>query len=168
DGEGSAGTSAAEAPPLAFVFNRDVARFVAGLVHANQSSELQFDAVNLGCEQQPTLREFLSLLSAAAGLGPAPVLKPVERPKSFLPSVDRPLRLCCRRMNEIYGFSATPLEDVLKSCSDWFRDACKSFPEEAADAAMKLPVAARATALASAGLKMPEPASSSSSSDSDS
>ena len=53
---------------------------------------------------------------------------------------------------------------VLKVCADWFSDACKHFPEEAAEAAMKLPPSARAPALAYAGLEMPQSPSSDSSS----
>ncbi|CAL1165386.1 unnamed protein product [Cladocopium goreaui] len=154
-------------PPLAFVFSHDVARFLVHLITqvpdlpaANQS---HFDAVNLGCDLQIPMRNFLELLAQASGLhGVSPAC--VERPKGFLPSVDRPLPLDFKKLKETYLFSATPLEEVLKVCADWFSDACKHFPEEAAEAAMKLPPSARAPALAYAGLEMPQSPSSDSSS----
>eukprot|EP00931_Biecheleriopsis_adriatica_P016868 TRINITY_DN12298_c0_g1_i1.p1 TRINITY_DN12298_c0_g1~~TRINITY_DN12298_c0_g1_i1.p1 ORF type:complete len:420 (+),score=74.35 TRINITY_DN12298_c0_g1_i1:35-1261(+) len=156
--------ASSEEPPLAFVYSRDVARFIAALVHAEKPCGLRFDAVNLGCDEQLPLRDFLGLLAFASGLSRQPALAAVERPKSFLPSVDRPLLLCCRHMKEAYGFTATPLEEVLKACAGWFEASCKTFPEEATEAAMKLPAPARAPALASAGLPMPSRRESSSSS----
>jgi len=148
--------------PLAVVFSRDVARFVAHLARAPAPvGAPHCDAVNLACERQPTLREFLLALAAASGLG-EPALAPTTRPKAFLPSVDRPWPLCCERMLKAYGFAPTPLEEVLRVTASWFRGACSQFPEEARDAAKKLPPGAREAAAARAGLPPAPPSSSSS------
>ncbi|CAE7206144.1 C35C5.3 [Symbiodinium sp. CCMP2592] len=175
--EAQATTQSFDDPPLAFVFSRDVARFLAALV--GRSLQKPFDAVNVGSDLQVPLRDFLELLSKAAaaaakpGQGPAKgqadgsdgLLDEVDRPRSFLPSVERPLPLDFRHLKQAYGFDSTALPDVLKICADWFAGACKDFPEEAAEAAMKLPAAARTAALASAELLAPKsPASSSNSS----
>eukprot|EP00439_Symbiodinium_sp_Y106_P059488 s4384_g8.t1 len=166
--EAQATTQSFDDPPLAFVFSRDVARFLAGLV--GKSLHKPFDAVNVGSDLQVPLRDFLELLSKASnpGQGQADgsiLLDEVDRPRSFLPSVERPLPLDFRHLKQAYGFDSTALPDVLKICADWFAGACKDFPEEAAEAAMKLPAAARTAALASAELLAPKsPASSSNSS----
>lgn len=156
-------------PPLAFVFSRDVARFLVHLISRRlpefSSRATCFDAVNLGCDLQLPLRSFLELLARQAGVKDGCPVE-VERPKGFLPSVDRPLPLDFRKLKESYGFTTTPLEEVLRICAEWFAEACKSFPEEAAEAAMKLPPYARAPALAYSGLEMPTPRSSSSDSSS--
>ena len=154
--------ASAEDPPLAFVFSRDVARF---MVHVMGSGPPGFDAVNLGCNLQVPLKEFLELLANASGL-PKSSPSAVDRPKGFLPSVDRPVPLDFRHLQEVYQFATTPLPEVLRITAEWFAEACNTFPEEAAEAAMKLPPDARAPALAHAGLEMPTPRSSSSSSDS--
>lgn len=155
-----------EEPALAVVFSRDVARFVTSLLRVPPSPSMpRCDAVNLACREQLPMRELLRVLAEASGI-PELVLKPVERPKSFLPSVDRPWRLCCKRMSDIYGFTPTPLEDVMKVCGAWFAEACVSFPREAVDAAKKLPPAARSAAMARAGLSPPTSDSSSEGKDS--
>eukprot|EP00438_Fugacium_kawagutii_P028574 Skav232563 [mRNA] locus=scaffold3309:108909:110069:- [translate_table: standard] len=163
------------AQPLAFVFSRDVARFLVHLVslpelpipsstRTGSSSGPSFDAVNLGCDLQVPLRNFLELLAKASSHEGPP--SAVERPKTFFPSVERPLPLDFSKMKEIYKFQSTNLEEVLQVCADWFSEACKDFPEEAAEAAMKLPLSARAPALAHSGLEMPQRSSSSDSSSS--
>ena len=150
-------------PPLAFVFSRDVARFLLHLIGRNSGTS--FDAVNLGSDLQLPLKGFLELLAKVSGK-PDTSPRAVDRPKSFLPSVDRSIPLDFRKLKEHYAFTCTPLEEVLKICADWFQEACKIFPEEAAEACMKLPQSARAAALAHSGLEMPTPRSSSSSSSS--
>ena len=165
---GDSSTTDPADPPLAFVFSRDVARFLVHLInHARLDlPETQtFDAVNLGCDLQVPMRSFLQLLAKASGLQDVSP-NAVERPKSFLPSVDRPLPLDFTKVKETYAFKATSLEEVLKVSADWFADACKQFPDEAAEAAMKLPPNARAPALAHSGLEMPRVSSSDSSSNS--
>ena len=163
--------SNSEDPPLAFVFSRDVARFLVHLV--GQQLDKKFDAVNLGSDMQVPLQDFLELLGKASHPNLASEdtipFDEVERPRSFLPSVGRPLPLDFQHLKKVYGFETTPLPDVLQVCADWFSMACKEFPEEAAEAAMKLPAAARDAALAAAELKKPEsPRSSSNSSSSSS
>ena len=169
--EAQATTESFDDPPLAFVFSRDVARFLAGLV--GKRLQKPFDAVNVGSDLQVPLRDFLELLSKASNPGQTGqadatgplLLEEVDRPRSFLPSVERPLPLDFRHLKQAYGFDSTALPDVLKTCADWFAGACKEFPEEAAEAAMKLPAAARTAALARAELLAPKsPASSSNSS----
>jgi len=148
--------------PLAVVFSRDVARFVAGLVRAPAIAGVpRCDAVNLACERQPTLQAFLRTLAAASGLG-EPAFAATSRPKAFLPSVDRPWPLCCDHMSKAYNFAPTPLEEVLKVTADWFADACSKFPSEALEAARKLPPGARKAAVARLGQPSPPPSSSSS------
>uniref|UniRef100_A0A7S1WSK0 NAD-dependent epimerase/dehydratase domain-containing protein n=1 Tax=Alexandrium catenella TaxID=2925 RepID=A0A7S1WSK0_ALECA len=148
--------------PLAVVFCRDVARFVVHLLQVPAPAGApRCDAVNLACERQPTLRGLLETLAAASGLG-EPVLAPTARPKTFLPSVDRPWPLSCDRMLKAYGFAPTPLEEVLRITADWFRDACSKFPGEAAEAARKLPPGPREAAIARAALPSAPPSSSSS------
>ncbi|CAE7336109.1 C35C5.3 [Symbiodinium natans] len=172
--ESSTSTHSFEDPPLAFVFSRDVARFLVQLI--GQRLDKKFDAVNVGSDMQVPLKDFLDLLgkaskaSKASSQGPtAEAFDEVDRPRSFLPSVERPLPLDFRHLKQTYAFQSTPLPDVLKICADWFSLACEEFPEEAAEAAMKLPAAARNVALASAELPPPKsPASSSNSSTSSS
>mmetsp|Transcript_108131 Transcript_108131/g.312459 ORF Transcript_108131/g.312459 Transcript_108131/m.312459 type:complete len:443 (+) Transcript_108131:90-1418(+) len=170
-GGGGAASSAAEEDrvPLAFVFSHDVARFIVGLLDRPPPGEpASCDGVNLACERQPDLREMLGMLAAASGLETPPKLEVVTRPKTFLPSVDRPWNLSCQRMLEVYRFTPTPLDEVLRRCADWFNKACTDFPQEALRAAMKLPVAARKAAILRAGITAtPSSSSSSSSSDSD-
>eukprot|EP00434_Breviolum_minutum_P016899 symbB.v1.2.014910.t1/scaffold1101.1/size137853/20 len=67
--------------------------------------------------------------------------------KLYLPSVDRPWPLSCEKAKKVYGFQATPLDDVLAACVDFFEDSCAKFPEEAKKAAMKLPSEPAAYAL---------------------
>eukprot|EP00929_Paragymnodinium_shiwhaense_P015021 TRINITY_DN123022_c0_g1_i1.p1 TRINITY_DN123022_c0_g1~~TRINITY_DN123022_c0_g1_i1.p1 ORF type:complete len:421 (+),score=105.32 TRINITY_DN123022_c0_g1_i1:143-1405(+) len=153
-------------PRLAFVFNQDVARFIVSLLQKEKPAGApQHDAVNLGCLRQEAMPGFLGLLAAASGLPSTPEFKAVERPRSFLPSVDRPWPLCCKRMQEVYGFTATPLEEVLKACADWFASSCTDFPKEARKAARKVPGEAGRAAVKRARL---EDAPRSSSSDSSS
>lgn len=160
--------SSAVRPPLAFVFSRDVARFIVSLLGAPPRTDAGLaDAVNLACLEQLPLEEMLAVLARCSGLATPLTLAETEKPKSFLPSVERPWPLCCRKMVERYGFSPTPIEEVLKSCADWFAQACLDFPEEAAHAAMKLPATARNAALQRASLPTPRGRSSSESSDSD-
>lgn len=151
-------------PQLAFVFSRDVARFITGLVRTERPSDAQrCDAVNLGCEQQVALSDMLALLAAGAGIDCPPPLKPTSRPRTFLPSVDRPWPLDLQRMRERYNFKPTPLEEVLRICAAWFAEACSTFPNEASTAAHKLPNVPAKAALARAGLKAGRVSSSSSS-----
>jgi len=146
--------------PMAFVFSRDVARFMANLVRRPMPVGAQrCDAVNVGCLRQPTLREFLELLAAASGIE-KPKLQETSSPKTFLPSVDRPWPLCMDRLLKTYGFEPMPLEDVLSVCATWFAKACTEFPKEALEAARKLPPGAREAAVAKAGLPSPPPSSS--------
>mmetsp|Transcript_76081 Transcript_76081/g.211515 ORF Transcript_76081/g.211515 Transcript_76081/m.211515 type:complete len:442 (-) Transcript_76081:88-1413(-) len=152
--------------PLSFVFSQDVARFIVDLLDKAVEGAPVCDVVNLACEQQPDLRGFLSLLAAAAGLPSPPKMVGKARPKTFLPSVDRPWNLSCRRMLDVYQFTPTPLADVLKCCADWFAMGCTEFPRDALRAAMKLPPAARKPAVQSAGLTCTPSSSSSSASDS--
>ncbi|CAK0879262.1 unnamed protein product [Prorocentrum cordatum] len=68
--------------PLAFVFSRDVARFIAGLVGAALPADgPRCDALNLACDQQPALPELLGLLARSAGLAGPPPLAEVPSPK---------------------------------------------------------------------------------------
>jgi len=152
--------------PMAFVFSRDVARFIVNLVGRQAPVGAQrCDAVNVGCLQQPTLCEFLELLAAASGIE-KPKLQETANPKAFLPSVDRPWPLCMGRLLKTYGFEPTPLEDVLSICAAWFKKACSEFPKEALEAARKLPPGVREAAVAKAGLPTPPPSSSNRSSSS--
>ena len=158
--------TSSEDPPLAFVFSRDVARFLVHLMHRRLDSK--FDAVNVGCDLQVPLREFLELLNKASSTGGVTSsggvlqLSEVDRPRGFLPSVNRPLPLDFQHLKSFYGFEPTPLPEVLQISADWFRAACKEFPEEAAEAVMKLPAAARHAALAAAELSPPKGTGSSS------
>lgn len=146
--------------PMAFVFSRDVARFMVNLVaRPTPVGAERCDAVNVGCLRQPTLREFLELLAAASGIE-KPKLQETGSPKAFLPSVDRPWSLCLDRLLKTYGFEPTPLEDVLSICAAWFTKACTEFPKEAVEAARKLPPGAREAAVAKANLPTPPPSSS--------
>jgi len=154
-----------EDPGLAFVFSRDVARFITGLVGSTPPPGIpQFDSVNLACDQQPTLRELLVMLAKASGLKAAPQLQAVKHPKTFLPSVDRPWPLSCQHAAKAYGFSATSLDEVLRICSDWFAEACVTFKSEAIRAAKKLPKGADKAAMQHSGLDPPSSSSSRSSS----
>eukprot|EP00928_Gymnodinium_smaydae_P029945 TRINITY_DN22402_c0_g3_i1.p1 TRINITY_DN22402_c0_g3~~TRINITY_DN22402_c0_g3_i1.p1 ORF type:complete len:458 (-),score=99.90 TRINITY_DN22402_c0_g3_i1:84-1418(-) len=155
-------------PPLAFVFSQDVARFIVENVlgRALPPDAPRSDAVNLGCQRQAPLPEFLGLFAVASGLTDPPALRAAKRPKTFLPSVDRPWPLSCSKASQVYGFTPTPLEEVLKSCADWFLQACEQFPKEARSSASKLPRAASAVAIKRA--KLEDAPKSSSSSDSDS
>eukprot|EP00930_Biecheleria_cincta_P043354 TRINITY_DN29781_c0_g1_i1.p1 TRINITY_DN29781_c0_g1~~TRINITY_DN29781_c0_g1_i1.p1 ORF type:complete len:455 (-),score=74.20 TRINITY_DN29781_c0_g1_i1:128-1492(-) len=164
----SASANSEDPVPLSFVYSQDVARFIIDLLSLELPRDAPVcDAVNLACEQQPDLCGFLGLLAAAAGLPSPPKLVMKAGPKTFLPSVDRPWNLSCKRMLDVYRFKPTPLADVLKSCASWFRDGCSEFPRDALRAAMKLPAGARQPAIQSAGLTC-TPSSSSSSSESDS
>mmetsp|Transcript_97098 Transcript_97098/g.236108 ORF Transcript_97098/g.236108 Transcript_97098/m.236108 type:complete len:427 (-) Transcript_97098:115-1395(-) len=159
------GVPAPEDVPLAVVFSRDVARFVTSLVRAPAPVDApRCDAVNLACETQPALRAFLQALAAASDLG-EPALAATPRPKTFLPSVDRPWPLCCERMAKAYGFTPTPLDEVLRITASWFAEACSEFPGEAVEAARKLPPGAREAAIARARLPPAPPSPSSSSSE---
>jgi len=123
--------------------------------------------VNLACERQPDLREFLELFAEASGVE-KPKFGVVERPRTFLPSVDRPWNLSCDRMLQVYRFAPTPLDAVLSRCAEWFAKACAEFPRDALRAAMKLPPGPRKAAILRAGITAtPSSSSSSSSSDSD-
>lgn len=150
-------------PQLAFVFSHDVARFIVALLdHTPAAGASRADAVNLGCELQPNLREFLTLLGKASGNTDQPRFAAEKRPRSFLPSVDRPWPLDWRHLSGAYNFTATPLEDVLRSCADWFEQACTDFPAEAKRAAAKLPGEASEVAMRLAGLELGGKSSSSS------
>lgn len=162
-----------EDPALAFVFNQDVARFIVNLIGREPASRSEplavaagtaaagrFDAVNLGCSEQLALPGFLATLSAASGFG-EPRLTPVPRPKTYLPSVDRPWPLDMRHLKEGYSFEATPLKEVLSTTATWFAAACQDFPSEARRAASKLPKGAKEVAFEIAKLKPLESSSSS-------
>lgn len=150
--------------PLSFVFSQDVARFIVDLLDLPISPDTPVhDAVNVACEAQPDLKQFLSLMAEAAGLEVPPAVKVVSRPKTFLPSVDRPWQLSVSRLLTVYRFTPTPLPEVLKSCADWFKEACKDFPQDARRAAGKLPAEARKVAIERAGLGHLSSSSSSSS-----
>mmetsp|Transcript_135584 Transcript_135584/g.433762 ORF Transcript_135584/g.433762 Transcript_135584/m.433762 type:complete len:450 (-) Transcript_135584:118-1467(-) len=158
--------------PLTFVFSHDVARFIDGLLDSASATATapppSFDAVNLACQEQPDLRGFLGLLATASGLQSPPRLAEVEKPRTFLPSVERPWNLSCQRMLEVYRFTPTPLADVLKSCAEWFAKGCDEFPRDALRAAMKLPPAPRKLAIQRSGLTAtPSSSSSSAASSSD-
>lgn len=166
--QGAQDAAEEDAVPLAFVFSQDVARFIAGLLDAPAIPDMPaHDAVNLACEQQLHLRGFLGLLASAAGLASPPRVAVVEKPKTFLPSVERPWLLSCKRLLEVYSFKPTPLPDVLKCCADWFAKACEEFPAEARRAAGKLPARARKAAIERARLtEVPSSSSSSASEES--
>jgi len=150
-------------PPLAFVFSGDVARFIVTFLDAKLPPETpRCDAVNLTCVQQLPLAEMLTLLASASGLSCPPPLAPTKRPRTFLPSVDRPWLYSHHRALEVYSFATTPLEDVLRICAAWFKEACSTFPQEARRAAKKVPGSASKAALASAGLEADGESSSSS------
>merc|ERR1712151_1348296 len=85
-----------------------------------------------------------------------PRLAVSKSPKTFLPSVDRPWPLNLHRACKVYGFSPTPLDEVLKRCATFFKDGCRQFPREARDAAKKLPGIAADIALHAAGLDAAE------------
>lgn len=142
-------------PPLALVFSRDVARFIATLLDRPASQDApRCDAVNLACERQAPLGELLGLLATASGLQrERPRLAGCKRPKTFLPSVDRPWPLNLSHAMDTYGFVPTPLEDALKSCADFFQEGCSRFPREASRAAKKLPQDASEIAIRLAGLQ---------------
>ena len=146
-------------PVLAFVFSRDVARFCVRLLSHRGDG---FDAVHLGCEEQLSLGRFLELMAKCMGLS-SQGCAPCERPKSFFPSVERPYPLSFRKLKERYDFVCTPLEEVLRISTAWFLEACHSFPQEAAQAARKLPQELRAKAYAIAHLEPAESSSDSSS-----
>merc|ERR1712176_719666 len=120
----------------------------------------QFDAVNLCCMEQVPLSELLTLLAAASGHPQPTAVDGVKRPrlavsknpKAFLPSVDRPWPLNLQRACKIYGFTPTPLKEVLKRCAVFFKDGCRKFPREARAAAKKLPGVAADIAMKAAGL----------------
>lgn len=129
-------------PPLCFVLSDDVARFICNLIGSPAPSGVpECDAVNMGCLTQPTLPGLLSLLAEAGGI--ESVTSSSAKPKSFLPSVDRPWPLRLQKLTETYGFVPTSLETALRLCVDFFREAERQFPEEASRAAQKLPAAAR-------------------------
>lgn len=156
---------AEEAAPLSFVFSRDVARFIAGLLDVLATKDTPVhDAVNLACEQQPDLRKFLEIFAKAAGLEKPPPVAVCKRHKSFLPSVDRPWKLSCDHMLRGYSFAPTPLPEVLEISAAWFKQACSEFPQDALRAAGKLPPKARKKAIQQAGLEHVQGSSSSSSS----
>lgn len=142
-------------PPLALVFSRDVARFIVALLDRPASQDApRCDAVNLACERQAPLGELLGLLAAASGLErERPRTAGVKRPKTFLPSVDRPWPLNLSHAKDAYGFVPTSLEDALKSCADFFKEGCSRFPKEARRAAKKLPQDASEIAIRLAGLQ---------------
>merc|ERR1712226_808484 len=103
-------------------------------------------------ELQPTLPEMLALLAAGARLPASPALSPVAKPRTFLPSVDRPWPLDLQRLVEVYKFIPTPLDEVLRICAT-FAEACSAFPSEARKAARKLPKVPSQVALARADLQ---------------
>lgn len=106
------------------------------------------DIVNLCCEEQLQLSEFLEQLFAASGGNrKRPRLAPDRNPKVYLPSVDRLWPLSCERAREVYGFRPTPLEEVLTRCVEFFETGCEKFPDEARKAAVKLPSEPAATAI---------------------
>lgn len=152
-------------PPLALVYSKDVARFIVGLLDMPPPEQApRCDAVNLACDRQVGLADLLTIFAKASGLArDPPRLVAVKRPKSYLPSVDRPWPLDCRRAAEVYGFVPTPLEEVLRSCADFFAEGCRAFPGEAQRAAAKLPREAGDMALKRAGLKRATSSSSDSS-----
>lgn len=151
-------------PPLAFVYNRDVARFIVGLIGAQQpAAAKQFDAVNLGCLQQLPLPEFLNALASVSEVSGLLPFETSSRPRTFLPSVKRPWLLRCQHASDTYGFTPTPLEDVLKECAEWFSSACIEFPKEAKAATKRLPPKVRRVALNRLGASDAKSSSSSSS-----
>merc|ERR1712050_818518 len=88
-----------------------------------------------------------------------------NKPKTFLPSVDRPWPLGLQRAMDVYGFRPTPLEEVMKRCEAFFQEGCSKFPYEARKAAKKLPSESAKMALKIAGLnEIPNSSSDSSSS----
>jgi len=156
-------------PPLAFVYNRDVARFIVGLIGSQQhASAKQFDAVNLGCLQQLPLSDFLNTLAAVSQVSGLSPFVASDKPRTFLPSVNRPWLLTLQHASDAYGFAPTPLEDVLTDCAKWFASACSEFPKEARAATKRLPPKVRRAALEKLGLRADSSSSSSSDSSSDS
>lgn len=141
-------------PPLALVFSHDVARFVVSLLDASlQENVPRCDFVNLCCSEQKSLSGLLTLLSAASGCpDEKPRLSITKNPKTFLPSVERPWPLSLHRACKIYGFTPTPLEEVLKQCAHFFKHGCRKFPREARKAAKKIPGVAADIALWVSGL----------------
>eukprot|EP00930_Biecheleria_cincta_P076613 TRINITY_DN63819_c0_g1_i1.p1 TRINITY_DN63819_c0_g1~~TRINITY_DN63819_c0_g1_i1.p1 ORF type:complete len:369 (+),score=55.18 TRINITY_DN63819_c0_g1_i1:84-1190(+) len=125
--------------PLALVFSRDVARFIADRVSRPALHDVapRCDAVNLACTTQPTLVELLRQLAAASGQEPAFVES--AGPTGFLPSVERPWPLCCDHARRVYNFQPTPLEEALTTSAHWFSQAHKQFPEMSRQAAKMLP-----------------------------
>jgi nucleoside-diphosphate-sugar epimerase len=140
-------------PPLALVFSRDVARFVASLLDRQPPRERRWDAVNLCCAQQVPLAEVLQTLSDVSELPrKRPRMTPVKSPKSYLPSVDRPWPLDIKRARDVYGFEPTSLRDALKSCADFFTEGVGRFPDQAKRAAKKLPQDSADVAIKCSGL----------------
>lgn len=147
DSEGMEIAQAAGDCQLAVVYSSDVAKFLASLVLRPPQGKA-VDIINLCCDEQLQLSEFLErLFLAAGGNRKRPRLSPDKNPKLYLPSVDRPWPLSCEKAKKVYGFQATPLDDVLAACVDFFEDSCAKFPEEAKKAAMKLPSEPAAYAL---------------------
>ncbi|CAE7702404.1 C35C5.3 [Symbiodinium necroappetens] len=143
------GDEIAQAPgdaKLALVYSLDVAKFLLRLVTDQPTKAV--DIVNLCCEEQLQLSEFLEQLFAASGGNrKRPRLAPDRNPKVYLPSVDRLWPLSCERAREVYGFRPTPLEEVLTRCVEFFETGCAKFPDEARKAAVKLPSEPAATAI---------------------
>eukprot|EP00435_Cladocopium_sp_Y103_P062257 s637_g23.t2 len=147
DSEGLEISQAAGDCQLAVVYSSDVAKFLARFI-LQPPNDKSMEVINLCCDEQLQLSEFLErLFLAAGGDRKRPRLAPDKNPKLYLPSVDRPWPLSCERAKKEYGFQATPLDDVLAACVDFFEDSCVKFPEEAKKAALKLPSEPAAHAL---------------------
>lgn len=134
-----------ESTPLAFVFSLDVARFIANLLDAPApAGSFRCDPVNLACTLQPTLTEFLRLLTSASCVAVPAAVEECGHPEvSFLPSVQRPWPLCCRHAFDHYGFTPTSLATALQACVGWFEEAVSMFPSESQRAVDMLPSSVR-------------------------
>lgn len=121
--------------PLSFVFCRDVARAIVGVML--QPERCANTSFNLACDERPTLEQYLTMVAVHLGklqLNVRALGADDDNPTTFLPSVsERAGVLDCELAKRQFGFRPTPLSDALRETVEWHERAWREHASERPD-----------------------------------
>lgn len=113
---------------LAFVYSEDVVEFCVGqFCNFSRGSK---ETLNLLCDEQVSLKEFLRILADCLGCELC-VANTSCSPRSFYPSVEyREVPLSGEKAKKMFGFKPTPLCEAVKNTVNWLSTAQSVYPAE--------------------------------------
>ena len=125
--------------PLAFVYSEDVVEFCLGIFQRAPKKDSGYAAVNLLCEEQITLHDFLQLVAHSLNFNCDDFSSQGTIPQTYYPSVEyRKVPLSRARAQKL-GFRSTPLSEAIRTTLAWLEAAQSLHKREYNEMIMDLP-----------------------------